>query len=125
MSPRFFMEGSIDMDVRFGTFGLYNIDTEYLKYLRTIALKIFAALDLKKMIPVPGGQYNSIDFSSLEDKKYADLLIKEYRFCKKIQSGILSKVTQIYREQKETGKVFPLYCNFTKLESACTQYSPN
>lgn len=200
MSPRFFMEGNIDMDVRFGTFGLYNIDTDYLKYLHSVdsevqftpeknydqkpflgivvaidtytyfipltsvkpkhakwrnvgpahyliyeqvkktelrkrdifkpisdtdALKIFAALDLKKMIPVPDGRYSSIDFSSLEDEKYADLLEKEYRFCKKIQSGILSKVTQIYREQKETGKVFPLYCNFTKLESACTQYSPN
>ena len=50
------------------------------------------------------------------------LLEKEYRFCQKIQDGILSKVTQIYREQKETGKVYPMYCNFSRLEDACNQY---
>lgn len=91
----------------------------------TDALKIFAALDLKKMIPVRDGLYSRIDFAALADKKYADLLEKEYRFCQKLQDGILSKVTQIYREQKETGKVYPMYCDFTKLEHACDQYEPN
>lgn len=88
----------------------------------TDALKIFAALDLKKMIPVADGLYSQIEFAKLEDQKYADLLEKEYRFCQKIQDGILSKVTQIYREQKETGKVYPMYCNFSRLEDACNQY---
>lgn len=88
----------------------------------TDALKIFAALDLKKMIPVREAQYTRIDFSALPDRKYADLLEKEYRFCQKIQDGILSKVTQIYREQKETGKVHPMYCDFAKLEIACDEY---
>lgn len=88
----------------------------------TDALKIFAALDLKKMIPVADGLYSRIEFAKLEDQKYADLLEKEYRFCQKIQDGILSKVTQIYREQKETGKVYPMYCNFSRLEDACNQY---
>ena len=88
----------------------------------TAALKIFAALDLKKMIPVADGLYSRIEFAKLEDQKYADLLEKEYRFCQKIQDGILSKVTQIYREQKETGKVYPMYCNFSRLEDACNQY---
>ena len=88
----------------------------------TDALKIFAALDLKKMIPVQSGLYTRIDFAALSDKKYADLLEKEYRFCQKIQDGILSKVTQIYREQKETGKVHSMHCDFTKLEGACDIY---
>lgn len=193
------MRGIIDMNIQFENLGLYNIDTDYLRYLNGIepevqftqekdyehkpflgilvtidtysyfipltsgkpkhakwknvgpahyliyeqvkktelrkrdifksisetdALKIFAALDLKKMIPVREAQYTRIDFSALPDRKYADLLEKEYRFCQKIQDGILSKVTQIYREQRETGKVYPMYCDFTKLETACDEYTP-
>jgi len=76
------------------------------------ALKILAALDLKKMIPVRSSLYTNINFSALADRKYADLLEKEYRFCQKIQDGILSKVTQIYSEQKETGKVHPNVLRF-------------
>jgi len=88
----------------------------------TDVLKIFAALDLKKMIPVKEGLYSKIDFSALPDRRYADLLEKEYRFCQKIQDGILTKVTQIYTEQKESGKVYPMYCDFAKLEKACDAY---
>lgn len=185
------------MDVRFEKLGLYNIDTEYLRYLNqldsevqfsedkdyeqkpflgiivvidtysyfipltsgkpkhakwknvgpahyliyeqvrktelrkkeiyksisdTDALKIYAALDLKKMIPVRNDLYSRIDFAALNDEKYADLLEKEYRFCQKIQDGILSKVRQIYSEQKSAGKVYPMYCNFDKLEKACDTY---
>lgn len=87
------------------------------------ALKIFAVLDIKKMIPVKTGLYSRIDFASLSDQKNADLLEKEYRFCQKIQNGILSKVKQIYFEQKQTGVVHPIYCDFTKLEMACDTYS--
>ena len=89
------------------------------------ALKIFAALDIKKMIPVKTNLYSGIEFASLGDRKYADLLEKEYRFCQKIQNGILAKATQIYSEQKESGIVHPMYCNFTKLEEACDTYRSN
>ena len=51
-----------------------------------------------------------------------DLLEKEYRCCQKIQDGILTKAKQIYSEQKQTGTVFPYYCNFAKLEAACDAY---
>ena len=87
------------------------------------ALKIFAALDIKKMIPVKEGLYSRLEFSSLSDRKYADLLEKEYRFCQKIQDGILVKAKQIYTEQKKSGVVHPIYCNFAKLESACDTYN--
>lgn len=198
-SPLVFLRGKRDMNVRFENLGLYNIDTDYLRYLNSIepevqfteekdyaqkpflgvivtidtysyfipltsgkpkhakwknvgaahylvyeqvkktelrkkdiyksisetdALKIYAALDLKKMIPVRRELYTRIDFSALSDEKYADLLEKEYRFCQKQQDGILSKVTQIYTQQKESGKVFPMYCNFAKLEEACDKYIP-
>ena len=91
----------------------------------TEALKIFAVLDIKKMIPVKEGLYSRIDFASLSDQKYADLLEKEYRFCQKIQDGILSKVKQIYFEQKQTGVIHPIYCDFAKLEVACDTYNAN
>ena len=88
----------------------------------TEALKIFAALDIKKMIPVKAGLYSRIDFSSLDDRKYADLLEKEYRFCQKIQDSVLVKAKQIYAEQKQSGVIHPIYCDFAKLESACDTY---
>lgn len=86
------------------------------------ALKIFAALDLKKMIPIQTGLYQPIDFSSLSNRNYANLLEKEYLFCKSIQDGIISKVSSIYKEQKDSGRVYPMYCNFSKLEEACDKY---
>lgn len=89
----------------------------------TDALKIFAALDIKKMIPVKAGLYSRIEFSALTDRKYADLLEKEYRFCQKIQDGILVKAKRIYTEQKKSGVVHSMYCNFAKLESACDTYT--
>lgn len=88
----------------------------------TEALKLFAALDIKKMIPVPEGLYSRVDFAALTDTKYRDLLEKEYRFCQKIQNGILSKASQIYKDQKESGVVHKLYCNFTLLEKASKEY---
>lgn len=94
----------------------------YKSISETDALKIYAALEIKKMIPVKDGLFHGIVFSALGDQKYADLLEKEYRFCQKIQDGILSKVRQIYCEQKETGKVYPMYCDFNKLEVACDTY---
>lgn len=85
-------------------------------------LKILSALEIKKMIPVPNGYYKRIDFSDIADEKYRSLLLKEYAFCKKIQDGILEKARKIYQEQKSTGKVYPYYCDFGKLEAACDDY---
>ena len=47
---------------------------------------------------------------------------KNIVFVKKIQDSILTKVKQVYCEQKESGKVYPIYCDFSKLEIACNQY---
>lgn len=84
--------------------------------------KLFAALDIKKMIPVPEGYFERVDFSLEKDPQYKDLLEKEYRFCQTIQNGILERAEKIYREQKDTGIVHKMYCNFNKLEKACDSY---
>ena len=91
-------------------------------YSDTQVLKVLAALDIKKMIPVPSGYYSRIEFSQVADVRYRSLLTKEYLFCRKIQDGILEKAKAIYEHQKTTGKVYPLFCNFGELESACDNY---
>ena len=85
-------------------------------------LKIFAALDIKKMIPVPKELAIRVDFKQVTDKRYGDLMEKEYRFCQSVQDGILSRASQIYKEQKETGIVHKMYCDFSQLEIACDRY---
>lgn len=85
-------------------------------------IKIFAAIDIKKMIPVPDGLYSKINFNKIDDKKYRNLLIREFLFCQKIQDGILKKAKEIYKKQKFAGKVFTMFCNYTKLEHACNNY---
>ncbi len=74
------------------------------------------------MIPVPDGLYSKIDFDKIDDKKYKKLLIYEFLFCQDIQDGILAKVKEVYTKQKFTGKVFPMFCNYAKLEQACNKY---
>ncbi len=91
-------------------------------YSDTHIIKILSALDIKKMIPVPNGLYSRIDFSKVPDPKYGDLLRKEYLFCQKIQDGILDRAKQIYFNQKKTGKVYRMFCNYDTLEKACDKY---
>ena len=81
-------------------------------------LQIMAALDLKKMIPVPIFYYHKVDFKSMRrtNPKYAALLNKELRFLLKRQDDIRIHIKNIYEEQKLTGKVYPYYCDFAKLE---------
>lgn len=86
-------------------------------------IHILAALDVKKMIPVPDGLFTRVDFSSIMDVTYRSLLEKEYRFCQRIQAGIIQRVSKMYSRQKETGKVFKYHCNFAKLEEACDTYN--
>ena len=85
-------------------------------------MKIFAALDIKKMVPVPDGLYKKKDFNAETDLKYRALLQKEYRFCLKIKDGILEKAKTIYSQQKTTQKVLRFHCDFAKLEKACDEY---
>lgn len=83
---------------------------------------ILAVLEIKKMIPVKPQWYQKIDFSQVEDMGYKALLLKEYYFLKPLTEDIRKKAERIYNEQKETGVVYPFYCNFTRLEMVCDTY---
>ena len=87
-------------------------------------LKLLSALDIKKMIPVPADCYEKVDFNAETDLRYKALLEKEYFFCQSVQDGILEKALKIYHEQKESGVVHKMYCNFSKLEEACKTWNP-
>lgn len=86
-------------------------------------IHIIAALDIKKMIPVPQGYFDKVDFRIISDEIYKAVLEKEYRFCQKIQDGIIERVKNIYEEQLQTGVVHKYFCNFSKLEKACDDYT--
>ena len=48
-------------------------------------IHILSVLDIKKMIPVPDGEFEYIDFDKLVDERNKDLFEKEYTFCLQIK----------------------------------------
>ena len=97
-----------------GIYKVYNND----KWIH-----IMSILDIKKMIPVPEGVYQRIDFKLLEDFKYKDLFEKEYKFCLSIKAKILLKAEKLYEKQKVTGIVRKANCHFEILENAMLEWS--
>lgn len=85
--------------------------------------KLISMLEIKKMIPVKPELFDRVEFGEIPDKRYVDLLEKEYRFCQKIQDGILKKAKRLYEDQKRTGFVRRMCCDYSKLEAACDAYS--
>ena len=71
-----------------------------------------------RMIPVPNGCYERIEFDELDDIRYKDLFEKEYAFCLKVKTKVLKKVEKLYQKQKETGTIRRANCNFSELEKA-------
>lgn len=84
--------------------------------------KILAVLEIRKMIPIDSSLYSYIDFNSVSDLQYQDLLEKEYRFLKPLKPSILKKAEELYNKQKSTGVIESCYCNFNILESAYKEY---
>ena len=85
-------------------------------------MHILAVLDIKKMIPVPSGCFERIEFEDLQDRRYYDLFRKEYRFCLNIKEKILAKAQKLYQKQKKTGVVQKRHCTFSQLESAMREW---
>ena len=85
-------------------------------------MHIMSILDIKKMVPVPSGYFEKINFNELEDIRYQDLFRKEYALCLKIKENVLKKVIKIYENQKETGIVRKANCNFILLEDAMKKW---
>ena len=88
---------------------------------------ILSAIDIKKMIPIKDGVYSFVNINysptdTADEKKYKDLLNKEYAFCVKIANSLLSKANKIYNKQISTGKIINFCCDFIALEEACDKY---
>ena len=85
-------------------------------------INILSVLEVMKMIPVRKGVYRFTEFSSLDDKQYADLCRKEWSYCKNIRRDIVAKAHGIYEYQKRTTRVLERHCSFSLLEDACASY---
>ena len=95
-------------------------DTDIVKH-------IMSALDIKKMIPVVDNVISVVDINysdddSEDDKKYKDLLNKEYSFCVKIVDDVILKASKLYEKQVKTGKVQMFACDFLCLEKVADSY---
>lgn len=82
---------------------------------------IFSVMDIKKMIPVVDGVYRRVDINpteidTVEERKYKDLLNKEYIFCLKIIDDVIAKANKLYDKQMRTRKVTKFCCDFKALE---------
>lgn len=86
-------------------------------------IKILSALEINKMIPVPVGCFERIDFNKIYDMNYKALLVKEFLFLQNIQNDIFKKAQAVYDKQVKTGKVFECYCNFKLLEKVCDDWT--
>ncbi len=89
---------------------------------------ILSVVDIKKMIPIVDGVYQRVDINasdndSADQKKYKDLLNKEYRFCLGILDEVLRRVNKMYDKQMETGRIAKFCCNFKVLEQVADGYS--
>lgn len=92
-----------------------------------IVKHIMSALDIKKMIPVTDNVISVVDINdsdkdSEDDKKYKDLLNKEYGFCVKMLDYIILKASKLYEKQLETGRVQMFACDFLRLEKVADTY---
>ena len=83
---------------------------------------IFAALDVKKMIPVPDGLFRRIDFNTVPNPAYKYLLEQEYRIILSLQDEIVKTVSNTYNAQKESSYVREFHCNYSVLEKVCDKY---
>ncbi len=89
--------------------------------------RIYAALDVKKMIPVREDLYTTVSFAVLQDDSksvvdYKILQEKEYRACVKIFDDIKRHAQDIYNKQMSTGKIQKFCCDYGLLERTMNNY---
>ena len=88
-------------------------------------MHLLSVLDIKKMVPVPEGAYEFIDFKQFEDIRYRKLFEKEYDFCLQIQEKILTKAEKLYDNQISSGVVRKMHCDFKRLEQVSEKWKAN
>ena len=89
--------------------------------------KSIASLRFSFMIPITKINFPKIftyvDFELIEDRKYADLLEKEYRYCKENQKDIIDSAHDIYDKVVNGNEFFcKICCDFSLLEKKAKIY---
>ncbi|MHC1696135.1 MAG: type III toxin-antitoxin system ToxN/AbiQ family toxin [Eubacteriales bacterium] len=87
--------------------------------------RVIATIRFCFMFPAPLSVLTIKDFSKigLYDKKYSDLLLNEYTYCKKIEKQIYEKALAVYKIGCNPNHVFyDTCCKFINLESAYLKY---
>ena len=90
-----------------------------------IKIRRYAVINLNNMFPVPPSACSYVDFSTVRDTRYRDLLLAEYRFVKSIQDKIRKNAAALYKHKLSSGDSTPLAkrCNdFPLLEAMCAKY---
>lgn len=85
----------------------------------------FGVININNMIPVCDEVIHKVIFKNLKDRKYADLLMEEYRIISKHQDLIRSKAERVYAHKLENGDETSLgrRCpDFKQLEKLCEEY---
>lgn len=81
---------------------------------------ILSSIKFSFMFPAPDGAVAVKNFNIIRtvDPSYADLLQKEYDFCKKNEQAVLSKAAKIYKIGCNPGHLLYKHCcNFPLLEA--------
>jgi len=86
--------------------------------------EIKGSLRFNYMVPVPDECVVPLIIKEEKDKKYKDLLNKEYSFCKNNEKKILKKASKIYEmvTKNKKQKLTDNSCDFIILEKACLEY---
>lgn len=88
--------------------------------------EIIATLQFKFMFPAPDEAVKRVDFKEISssDVKYADLLYKEYDYCKKHKDDIYKKAEYVYYKigGNEKHYLYDKCCNFKLLEELYKEY---
>lgn len=89
--------------------------------------KAISTIRFSFMIPAYNDVIIEKDFKEISkvDKKYADLLNAEYKYCLSIMPEILKKADSVYKIGcNKNHKLNYTCCDFKLLESACEIYKP-
>lgn len=87
----------------------------------------YAVINLNNMFPIAEGTYQRVDFSSVPDRRYRDLLQAEYRIIKQLEGRIRKNASTLYKYKLSNGDSTRLSsrCNdFAALEEVSRRYQP-
>lgn len=82
--------------------------------------KALSSIKFSFMLPAPGGVITPKDFKAVRavDPAYADLLEKEYEFCRRNEGDIRNKAMKVYQIGCNPGHVLHSHCcDFRLLEA--------